>query len=101
MLVKILPQVVKRWKINPKGKLPCQFCTLKTLFTASSLIRYPDPVSLSVKMSNTEISLREAWRKHLVIKSDNIKCKCKSGCKTTHCILSAGEKIESVFRIAI
>ena len=47
------------------------------------LIPYPGPVNLSDEISKTEISLREAARKHSVIKSDIIKCKCKSGCKTT------------------
>ena len=88
-----LPAVVvlKRGQINPKYKLACQFGKLGSLFTASSLIPYPGPVNLSVETSNTEISLREAARKHSVIKNDIIKRKCKSGCKT----------IKSVFRITI
>ena len=90
-----LPAVVvlKRGPINPKYKLACQFGTLESLFTASSLIPYPGPVSLSVEMSNTKISLREAARKHSVIKSDIIKCKCKYGCKTTHCICKRNNKM--------
>ena len=38
-----LPAVVvlKRGQINPKCKLACQFGTLESLFTASSLIPYP------------------------------------------------------------
>ena len=44
-------------------------------------------------MSNAKISLREAVRKHSVIKSDIIKCKCKSGCKTTHCICKRNNKM--------
>ena len=48
------------------------------------LILYPGPVSLSVEISNTKMSLREAARKHSVMKNDIIKCKCKCGCKTTH-----------------
>ena len=54
--------VLKRGQINPKYMLACQFGTLESLFTASSLIPYPSPVSLSVEISNTEISLREAAR---------------------------------------
>ena len=84
--------MLKRGQINPKYKLACQFGKLGSLFTASSLIHYPGPVNLSVETSNTEISLREAARKHSVIKSDIIKCKCKSVCKTTHCICKRNNK---------
>ena len=84
--------VLKRGQINPKYKLACQFGTLESLFTASSLIPYPGPVNLSVEISNTEISLREAARIQSVIKKDTIKCKCKSGCKTTHCICKRNNK---------
>ena len=89
-----LPAValLKRGQINPKHKLACQFGTLESLFTASSVIPYPGPVSLSVEMSNTKISLREAERKHSVIESGIIKCKCKSGCKTTRCICKRNNK---------
>ena len=80
-----LPAVVvlKRGQINPKYKLACKFGTL---------VLYPGPANLSVEISNTEISLREAARKHSVIKSDIIKCKCKSVCKTTHCICKRNNK---------
>ena len=44
--------VLKRGQINPKHKLACQFGTLESLFTASSLIPYPGPVNLSVEISN-------------------------------------------------
>ena len=84
--------MLKREQINPKYKLACQFGTLKSLFTASSLIPYPSPVRLSVEMSNTEISLREAARKYAVIKNDIVKCICKSGCKATHCICKRSKK---------
>ena len=84
--------MLNRGQINPKYKLACQIGTLKSLVTASSLILSPGPVSLSVERSNTKMSLREAARKHSVMKNDIIKCKCKSGCKTT---------IKSVFPIAI
>ena len=89
-----LPAVVvlKRGQINLKYKLACQFGTLESLFNASSLIPYPGPVNLSVEISNTEISLREAARKHSVIKSDIIKCKRKSGYETTHCICKRNNK---------
>ena len=61
-----LPAVVvlRREQINPKYKLACQFGTLEGLFTASPLIPYPGSVNLSVEISNTEISLRKAARKH-------------------------------------
>ena len=80
-----LPAVVvlKRGQINPKYKLACKFGTL---------VLYPGPANLSVEISNTEISLRETARKHSVIKSDIIKCKCKSGYKTTHCICKRNNK---------
>ena len=65
---------------------------MNSLFTASSLISYPGSVDLSVEISNTEISLGEAARKHSVIKSGIIKCKCKSGCKTIHCISNKNNK---------
>ena len=68
--------MLKRGQINPKYKLACLFFTLESLFTALSLIPYPGPVSLSVEMRNTKISLREAARKHSVMKNDIIKCKC-------------------------
>ena len=84
--------VLKRGQINPKYKLAGQFGTLESLFTASSLMPYPGPVKLSVEISNTEISLREAARKYSIIKSDIIKSKCKSGCKTTHCICKRNNK---------
>ena len=89
-----LPAVVvlKKGQINPKYKLACQFGTLEALFTASSLILYPGPVNLSVEISNTEISLTKAARKHSVITSDTIKCKCKSSCRTTHCICKRNNK---------
>ena len=65
---------------------------MESLFTISSLTPYPGPVSLSIKMSNTEISLKEAGRKHSVIKSDSIKCICKPGSKTTPCICKRNNK---------
>ena len=84
--------MLKSGQIKPKYKLACQIGTLNSLFTASSLISYPGSVDLSVEISNTEISLGEAARKHSVIKSDIIKCKCKSGWKTTHCISKKNNK---------
>ena len=75
--------MLKRGQINPKYKLACKFGTL---------VLYPGPANLSVEISNTEISLREAARIQSVIKKDTIKCKCKSGCKTTHCICKRNNK---------
>ena len=74
----------KKEQINPKYKLVCQFGTQEILFTESPLIPYPGPVSLSVEISNTQMFLREAARKHSDIKSGFIKC--KSDCKKTLCI---------------
>ena len=84
--------MLKRGQINPKNKLACQFGTLESLFTASSIVPYPGPVNVSVELSNTETSLRDAARKHSVIKSDIIKLKCKSRCKKTHYICKRNNK---------
>ena len=84
--------VLKKGQINPKYKLACQFGTLKSWFTESSIVPYPGPVNVSVELSNTETSLRDAARKHSVIKSDIIKLKCRSRCKKTHCICNRNNK---------
>ena len=91
--VKRLPAtvVLKRGRVHPKYKLACQYGTLESFYTASSLIRYPGAVNLSDNVDK-EISLREAARKHAIVKANIVKCKCRTGCKTSHCICKKNGK---------